>query len=464
MDQSECSICDNAFDGVIHRPRTLPCGHGFCTQCIDTCIHRGSKTCPICRENHGASSAIELPVSFLLEDLLHKAAISAAQKGVSDSTHEEGSLAICPKHKGIPLYFHCNSHNIKVCHRCAVIDHPPTACHLISIGEEINQQSQIVTVQRQKHALIDTENDLRMLLQKNINDLTQQKQKKKNLEREIVQINQEVLRNEKTQEQINYSIQECQKKGKSIETIEDNLKAAAIHQDIAKECEMATAEILQSLKWEETMRKELNMKKERYAQVERNGTRRSCKVLTEGERTFILSLSKEVNPPCSAKLIQEVELGLNSSISTVWMDLSALGRTLGRVFISVMGDRAHGRQFIMLALGSNGPTLKGATFAAKNSGYIGLHEYVTETWSRSHEPIITTMRTEHYDAASRGMIFPVGVDTTAFWIMTKNWTNTRYYGYFGSVINGMEVIDRIASDEYDVTDIYISECGIVLSD
>ena len=80
------------------------------------------------------NSAAELPVSFLLEELLHKAAISTPQKNKSGSDTE-----MCPKHKEIPLYFHCESHNVKVCHSCVVIDHPAATCNLISLDDKINK-------------------------------------------------------------------------------------------------------------------------------------------------------------------------------------------------------------------------------------------------------------------------------------------------------------------------------------
>ena len=54
MDKYECSICDSVFDSASHRPRSLPCGHGFCTQCIEACIRRGNKFCPVCKRERDA--------------------------------------------------------------------------------------------------------------------------------------------------------------------------------------------------------------------------------------------------------------------------------------------------------------------------------------------------------------------------------------------------------------------------
>ncbi|CAL4212894.1 unnamed protein product, partial [Meganyctiphanes norvegica] len=101
MDKSECSICNNIFDGEARRPRALPCGHGFCTLCLEAYIKTGRTTCPTCRVEHGASSATDLPVSFMLEELLQKASSAAAsQKHEPEPTHNENIVEMCPKHKG----------------------------------------------------------------------------------------------------------------------------------------------------------------------------------------------------------------------------------------------------------------------------------------------------------------------------------------------------------------------------
>ncbi|CAL4229245.1 unnamed protein product, partial [Meganyctiphanes norvegica] len=201
---------------------------------------------------------------------------------------------------------------------------------------------------------------------------------------------------------------------------------------------------------------------DKYSVVERDGIRRSCLIFTEGGRMFIPNLSKKVQPTSYAKLIQESELGLTSTTTTVWMDLSACKCSLGRVFISVKGDRPHGRQFIMLALGTNGPTLKGVSFGGKYKFSIVVRNHVTESGSRSNTALLETQKKEYYETPSRGRLFPAGSDMTSFRIITRCMENSQWYGHFGDIIAGMEVIERAASDEYDITDITITECGIVL--
>ncbi|CAL4202736.1 unnamed protein product, partial [Meganyctiphanes norvegica] len=460
-DTFECSICNDAFDSYIHRPRVLPCGHGFCTQCIETCINRGNKSCAVCKEVYSANSATDLAVCYLLEEFLNKSSISAPQKQDSNSVMTIVNGFLCPKHEGIPLYFHCKGHNINICHSCAVIDHPPTSCDLIPLSDEFKKQSQVLSVQKRKQVFIDTEKDLKILFQENLDYLTKQKIEVEQLLTKIEQINRNILEKEKSQDQIIEDMQGCQEKQKFFENIENKLQSATNTQNLTNECEMATNDILLSHKWEETLSKELNVIKNKYVQVVRNGVHRSCQVIIQGGKTYIPTLCKEVNPPCNAKLIHENELGLTSDSTTVWMDLSANGDSLGRVLIRVMGDSAYGQQFLILILGTNGPSLKGATFDYKYIDSIGLEKYITEGGSRSDESLLS-LKKEDYEMLKRGRLFPKNSPTKAsFVIMTLDRYSTCY-GYFGEVITGMEVIDRAASNVYDITNITISGCGIVV--
>ena len=59
---------------------------------------------------------------------------------------------------------------------------------------------------------------------------------------------------------INDGIKICQKKQKSFEILEFKLKSATSHQDIVKECNNVTTEVMQNQKWDETIRKDLNVK------------------------------------------------------------------------------------------------------------------------------------------------------------------------------------------------------------
>ncbi|XP_069176626.1 tripartite motif-containing protein 59-like [Procambarus clarkii] len=68
----ECSVCFNDYDDNQLRPRTLLCGHTFCSQCIDNAIKNGQLTCPSCRAEHAATAATQFPISYAVEALVRK--------------------------------------------------------------------------------------------------------------------------------------------------------------------------------------------------------------------------------------------------------------------------------------------------------------------------------------------------------------------------------------------------------
>ncbi|XP_069161731.1 tripartite motif-containing protein 59-like [Procambarus clarkii] len=68
----ECSVCYNDYDDNQLRPRTLPCGHTFCSQCIDNAIKNGQLNCPSCRAEHAATAATLFPINYGMEALIRK--------------------------------------------------------------------------------------------------------------------------------------------------------------------------------------------------------------------------------------------------------------------------------------------------------------------------------------------------------------------------------------------------------
>lgn len=351
MGKGECTICNHKFDGKERRPRSLPCGHGFCGKCIDACIARGNNTCPVCRESHGADSAPKLPVNFPLEEMLQKATVSTEHE--SDINSDEETVDICSKHKGIALHFQCKSHNLKVCHSCAVIDHPPSSCKLVALDDhfEENKKLEILAVQKRRERIMDIKKDLKNMQRNIIVDVTKQKIKKRDIEKQvelllinIKEVDQEIAQKQISEESIVAAMQCCQDNHKEFQLLESKLRTTKGNRKIQKECQVSANEITKNEKWEEKLRSDLNMNKDTHAQVERNAILRSSKVIYEGKRILVPSLSKNVKPPTGSELMQEAKLRLTSSSMTVFLDLSVRGGcNLGRVEVRVFTDRPEGK-------------------------------------------------------------------------------------------------------------------------
>ncbi|KAK4324108.1 hypothetical protein Pmani_005233 [Petrolisthes manimaculis] len=67
---AECGICFTLFDDIERRPRTLPCGHTFCTSCLIVLLETKNLTCPSCRVKHRTTTINKIPINYNLEEML----------------------------------------------------------------------------------------------------------------------------------------------------------------------------------------------------------------------------------------------------------------------------------------------------------------------------------------------------------------------------------------------------------
>lgn len=68
----DCPVCFTPFDNTERRPRTLPCGHTFCTLCINEVEKRNRVQCPTCRVKHRVPRAGQFPISYTIEAVIER--------------------------------------------------------------------------------------------------------------------------------------------------------------------------------------------------------------------------------------------------------------------------------------------------------------------------------------------------------------------------------------------------------
>ncbi|KAG0703830.1 Tripartite motif-containing protein 65 [Chionoecetes opilio] len=91
----DCPVCLTVFDEIARRPRTLPCGHTFCTPCVNDLKKQSQVTCPKCRVDHPVPEAGQFPITYAFEDLLRRMRSStslaspppSAEKDTAESAH-----------------------------------------------------------------------------------------------------------------------------------------------------------------------------------------------------------------------------------------------------------------------------------------------------------------------------------------------------------------------------------------
>lgn len=65
-DELCCPICSEVYCETPNSPRNLACGHTFCTECINSLLRANMCYCPECRKVIIATSADDLPISFVV--------------------------------------------------------------------------------------------------------------------------------------------------------------------------------------------------------------------------------------------------------------------------------------------------------------------------------------------------------------------------------------------------------------
>ncbi|XP_050689146.1 uncharacterized protein LOC126981732 isoform X2 [Eriocheir sinensis] len=79
--------------GEEHRPRSLPCGHTFCTSCVAHLLKKGAGclACPECRLQHPAPRATHFPVNYGMEALIDQLKCLVMPPGVVAAAGPEGA-------------------------------------------------------------------------------------------------------------------------------------------------------------------------------------------------------------------------------------------------------------------------------------------------------------------------------------------------------------------------------------
>ncbi|KAG0728339.1 hypothetical protein GWK47_032685 [Chionoecetes opilio] len=104
-DVQDCPMCMTVFDEIVQqRPRTLPCGHTFCTPCVNGLNVQGLVTCHNCHVVHAVPEVGHFPISFTIENLIRRmrrtllaSTPPSAEKDTAEPAH---SLETRPGEKG----------------------------------------------------------------------------------------------------------------------------------------------------------------------------------------------------------------------------------------------------------------------------------------------------------------------------------------------------------------------------
>lgn len=150
--------------------------------------------------------------------------------------------------------------------------------------------------------------------------------------------------------------------------------------------------------------------------------------------------------------------------SEVFLELSAGGRCLGRVYINLWCHMRQAQQFLTLCMGTLGPSLLGTKASEKVRNVIVFRSAVDRNNQSAPQALLMGLEWggQHSKTESEGLITGMaGNNGIAFGICTQGQTNAAMNAPFGNVVTGLEAAKE-AFQHNPVTEVTITDCGIVL--
>lgn len=510
----ECKVCLEVYDESQRRPHNLPCGHSFCTVCIDDMLKNSSLTCPRCRAKHVASDKSHFPVAYDLEEVLSKRETTAAAAGrMPLSRKKDISSKI----------------NILRDEQMATINN-------ISIGF----QEKLSQLDKYKTKLIDWGIEHDDLIRKIQTDLIEQNEELRDSLKEEHGLVAEVLEAGETQEQQLKFARESLFTAKTAQDVFVAINDAEIVQSEAESWIEKCDELFQdanpvhrSIKVRAATRKALRMVRHEtnlepaitlrdvdamsassrgmtpvtihgvhnacphdiliggafpltaqmlqqvdddvrsllqagkvFAVMQEQGRIRSARITLQHDRVYLHHLRKQ-NPPVYAQTLQyaDIEEQLNTSSPTAFLDLAWHGSPPQRIHIQLSPNQ-RALQFSLLCTGKNGPSYAYTQLIeVYRKGEPGERISGGDYDGEGGEAIIQGLPWGgiYSRPASSGAVFSWSDDSIGgrFGILTR--ANAGCYnGVFGQVVSGLDVL-RSVVELPDISRVTVIDCGIVLS-
>ncbi|XP_050717847.1 uncharacterized protein LOC126999354 [Eriocheir sinensis] len=517
---AECPVCMIGYDGTLHRPRTLPCGHTVCTLCIDQLKEQGRVACPECRVSHAVPEGGQFPVCYAVEALIRmmrdaEVAAAAAASPPPSAGEGEGAAAAAGKKEAAGLSKKMRSF---LQEQEATVVAAITACR--EAQSQLNQYQTTLAGwgERQQQledrllGLVDQSRSARELLQQEESRAAAKEEELKKGEQRL-QALLETLRTLTTEQEAGaavtevfrctgeaeQAVEECREGFPDASTVTTarkvNVASSAALEAVQAALETLpteeprpqadpdstvmdrlhltctwslTAEDLRSLT---QPAKHLLEAGRVFAVHQAEGQRRHARISLEAGQLCLHAL-KDHPPPLGAATLQVSEVVPPSPPCTVFLDLSWPGSAPRRVQIRLSPDTPRGRQFILLCTGQRGPSYVNTRFfyvvkKGEAGEFVLGGDYESNDGKGTCVLLPGLSEGEYRKLVLAGAVCGLArIDPTQgecglFGIRTRDHEGFFVSGVFGVVVDGLHVVAE-AAQHRDITEVTVADCGVVV--
>ncbi|XP_071536323.1 uncharacterized protein [Panulirus ornatus] len=519
-----CPLCSELYDDERHQPVLLPrCGHTFCRPCLAKGEKRGHFPCPTCRKRHLKPPVNQIPIHT---DLLARA-----------EAFRESKLGRCEAH-GEPLAYWCRQCHKSLCGNCTVKKGHEvirTTLLLAEKREEMKEQGDMIlqNVMEEKKKIMNTVKNYSLQLLKTCEASTLADDSAHDVKDMLADTKKTtadvhyVLGSLKRMKSILRTMNKTSSDGESErtprfrrrrrdnqksqpDTTENKSKTDSKHnQDNNNRIQRSyTSPQIYGAPRDNHVQTMNEVGYAHYSQrfgtlgtsgrtkagVASNGPLlgmldaslwplRCCVYSEDGRRARLTWEDRRLHMYALGDQADDAHFMIKMSVvqslipqenAEVFLDLTAGGRRLGRIYIRLWGNLRRAQHFLALCMGTHGPSYRGSKFEEVYSrGLKGecLHAgpYLTQRGELSAQGVMDNLEWDgKFKSPQRaGMVVGAGSGRpdrdACFDICTIENPARNFACPFGEVVGGWEVVTA-AVNHRPVRQVTMQEVGVVISD
>nr|XP_045592782.1 E3 ubiquitin-protein ligase RNF168-like isoform X1 [Procambarus clarkii]XP_045592783.1 E3 ubiquitin-protein ligase RNF168-like isoform X1 [Procambarus clarkii] len=491
----ECKVCITNYDKAKRRPRTLPCGHTFCTLCVAGMIKLQRLSCPTCRVDHKATSATHFPISYDMEAVIRKLKVLQLTVLPSSKPNERRSL-IQEKEDSVSQLLSGFQETLSQLKR-----------YEVQLRDWKNQHEELLAklsdlVERNKGALKLLEDELSILLY-------QRKKGEEGVARlegtqgslagvhSAAEAATALDDSERYNAEVEDWIQNCQKIFPDVNTIHTSLKVREVtkraletikdadaiddapvflgdadHTIMEKVDQLAPILSIESLRRLGETVKALIEADKVVAVPQDQGRQLSSRITLHKGRLHLHTLLHQPTPLHAHTLEHETLMNLVEPSSTlVFLDIGWAGSARGRIYIRLSPDTGLAKQFLLMCTGLRGPTYantrilgvwnKGTEFEMVGGGDYDCNNGQGGTPLLQGLTNCEAYRRPARAGTVRALHGPESTKSAQFSITTRDCANREWYWAFGQVESGLDVLKAVANHKC-IKEVSVVDCGVLL--